>query len=312
VTILSESGGTSETCSVSGGTGTVGGSNVTSVVVNCSANKFTVGGTVTGLAAVGLVLQNDGGDNLTVSANGSFAFATPLSSGSAYSVTVLSDPASPSQNCVVTAGAGTVGSANVTTVVVTCTTDTCPAETISNCVVATTNSGSTDTGTCAAGYVGTCSYSCNLANWSQVTNTCVIPVCSTVAGPALTNNLGGWSNSGLAYHALAAGTLQSFVFNNQGLADTVQLLDVTTNTVVGTLATPAGNGTYTPTVNWPIVSGHSYQLTAAGANGGSNGKWQSFTTFPVTDTKISVDSTWGMGSAQPDYWFTFTNLVTCN
>jgi YVTN family beta-propeller protein len=54
----------------------------------------------------------------------------------------------------------------------TCSPNSCSAETDSNCVLALTTSGNTDTGTCAAGYTGACSYSCNLGTWSQVTNTC--------------------------------------------------------------------------------------------------------------------------------------------
>jgi hypothetical protein len=38
----------------------------------------TVGGTVSGLAGAGLVLQDDGGNNLTMLANGSFTFTTPV------------------------------------------------------------------------------------------------------------------------------------------------------------------------------------------------------------------------------------------
>jgi alpha-tubulin suppressor-like RCC1 family protein len=85
---------------------------------------FTVGGTVAGLAAGGsVVLQNNGGSNVTVSANGSFTFGTAISSGGAYAVTVLTQPASPAQTCTVTNGTGTV-SANVANVAVNCVTST--------------------------------------------------------------------------------------------------------------------------------------------------------------------------------------------
>jgi hypothetical protein len=312
VTVLTQPTSPWQTCAVTTGSGTVGSANVTNVTITCTTNTYTIGGTLSGLAATeSVVLRNNGANNLTVGANGAFTFTTAIPSGGAYAVTVLTNPASPSQNCVVTSGAGNVTNANITSVVVTCTTDTCPAETASNCVLGTTNSGSTDTGACAAGFAGSCSYSCNLGTWTQVTNTCVVATCSSVAGPAVTQNLGGWSNSGLAFHALQGGTLQSCVFNNQGLADTVTLFDATANATIGTLSTPAGNTAYNPTVNWPLVNGHSYQITAVGANGGSNGKWNNFTGFPVTDSVISVDATWGMGTNQSTWWFTFTNLVTC-
>ena len=67
-----------QTCAVSGGSGTVASANVTSVAVSCAnVATFTVGGTVSGLSGT-VVLQDNGGDNLSVTANGSFTFATPL------------------------------------------------------------------------------------------------------------------------------------------------------------------------------------------------------------------------------------------
>ncbi|WP_198084936.1 hypothetical protein [Variovorax sp. E3] len=56
------------------------------------APKFTIGGTVTGLAGSGLVLQNNAGDDLAVGADGSFSFATSLDDGADYGVTVKTQP----------------------------------------------------------------------------------------------------------------------------------------------------------------------------------------------------------------------------
>ena len=120
VTVKTQPSG--QTCAVSGGTGTVGSANVTSVGVTCTTTPpttYSVGGTVSGLTGTA-VLQDNGGDNLSVTANGSFAFATKLTSGSAYSVTVLTQPTG--QTCTVGGGTGTVGSANITSVAVTCAT----------------------------------------------------------------------------------------------------------------------------------------------------------------------------------------------
>jgi len=82
-----------------------------------TAGSYTVGGAVSGLSGT-VVLQDNGGDNLSVSANGSFTFATALAAGAAYSVTVKTNPSG--QACTVAGGSGTVGSANVTNVAVTC------------------------------------------------------------------------------------------------------------------------------------------------------------------------------------------------
>jgi hypothetical protein len=57
-------------------------------------SKYTVGGTVSGLAQGNSVtLQNNGGDTRTVSSNASFTFATAIAFGSAYSVSVSGQPA---------------------------------------------------------------------------------------------------------------------------------------------------------------------------------------------------------------------------
>ena len=109
-----------QTCSVSNGSGTIGSANVTNVAVTCTTTPtYSVGGSVSGLSGT-VVLQDNGGDDLSVSANGPFTFATKLASGAAYAVTVKTNPSG--QTCAVSNGSGTIGSANVTNVAVTCTT----------------------------------------------------------------------------------------------------------------------------------------------------------------------------------------------
>ena len=60
-----------------------------------TAPTYTVGGTVSGLVGIGLVLRDNGGDNLAVTANGAFSFATGLADGAAYAVTVSTQPSEP-------------------------------------------------------------------------------------------------------------------------------------------------------------------------------------------------------------------------
>jgi Galactose oxidase, central domain len=116
VTVLTQPSG--QTCSVSNGGGTIAGANITNVTVGCSDNSYNIGVTVSGLGASGLVLQDNAGDNLTISANGSVNFATPVPSGSPYAVTVLSNPTG--ETCTVTNGSGTVTSSNVSGIPVSC------------------------------------------------------------------------------------------------------------------------------------------------------------------------------------------------
>ena len=82
------------------------------------AGTFTVGGTISGLSASGLVLADNGGDNLSVPSGAtSFTFSTQLQSGASYNVTVATQPTGAS--CTVAAGSGTV-SGNVVSVSVAC------------------------------------------------------------------------------------------------------------------------------------------------------------------------------------------------
>jgi hypothetical protein len=124
VTVLTQPNNPPQTCIVTNGSGTVAAANVTDVEVTCTTTPtFTIGGTVSGLAGSSLVLQNDGGDDLTIGANGNFTFATPLIDGARYAVTVRTQPSNPAQTCIVANAAGNVAGANVDDIAVTCTTD---------------------------------------------------------------------------------------------------------------------------------------------------------------------------------------------
>jgi hypothetical protein len=111
-------------CHVAGGTGTVGNADVSTIVVNCNPNAYTIGGTVTNLNG-SVQLQDNGGDTITISANGSYAFPTPIAVNSGYNVTVLTQPAYPpaKQTCTVSNHMGTVTVTDITNVDVNCTTD---------------------------------------------------------------------------------------------------------------------------------------------------------------------------------------------
>lgn len=118
VTVKTQPSG--QRCSVLQGTGTAT-ANVSNVQVRCEnlpAATYTVGGAVTGLNGGTLVLQNNGGDALSITSNGGFTFATAVAGGAAYAVTVRTQPVG--QSCTVRNGAGTVAAANVGSVEVNC------------------------------------------------------------------------------------------------------------------------------------------------------------------------------------------------
>jgi len=83
-------------------------------------NVFSVSGTVSGLAGTGLVLQNNGEDDLAIDSDGSFTFANTLTNGSNYNVEVTEYPLDPLQSCWVANGNGTINGADVTDVTVEC------------------------------------------------------------------------------------------------------------------------------------------------------------------------------------------------
>lgn len=119
VTVGTQPTSPSQTCTVANGSESVTSANVANVAVTCVTNSYSVGGSVSGLVGSGLVLVN-GGATLNISANGTFAFSGKAASGSAYSITVSSQPSGPAEMCTVVNGSGTMGSADVKSVAVKC------------------------------------------------------------------------------------------------------------------------------------------------------------------------------------------------
>jgi hypothetical protein len=88
--------------------------------VASEADPVAIGGSVTGLKGSGLVLQNNGIDDLIIEVDGVFTFVTALTPGTSYNVTVATDPSNPAQTCTVDNGSGQVPTADVTDVAVSC------------------------------------------------------------------------------------------------------------------------------------------------------------------------------------------------
>jgi N-acetylneuraminic acid mutarotase len=251
VTVLSQPIG--QTCTVTGGSGTVTSTNVTGIPISCT-NSYTIGGTVSGLLSTGLVLQDNGADDLTVSATGSFTFATSIASGGAYTVTILTQPAG--QVCSVSNGSGTVGAANIINISVAC----------GN--VWTWVGGSTVTG--AAGIYGT----------QGVASTSNVP-------PARQGAISWVDLSGNAW--LFGGGGATGFLNDLWKVNTVQGAEwvsgsntVNANGVYGTLGTPlTGNvpGARSGAVSWIDSSGNLWLfggsgLDVSGGNGVLNDLWE--------------------------------------
>lgn len=92
-------------CQVSNG---VGSGPAFNLAINCTPRPATsvVGGVVGGLNGTLVLLNNANGETRTVTANGSYTFATSMAIGASYFVTVQAQPAG--QTCSVTNAAGAV------------------------------------------------------------------------------------------------------------------------------------------------------------------------------------------------------------
>ena len=190
-----------QTCSVANGSGTIGTANITNVAVTCTAaTTYSVGGTVSGLSGT-VVLQDNGGDNLSVGTSGAFTFATALATGSAYNVTVKTNPSG--QTCSVANGSGTVGTANITNVAVTCTTNSA--------------GNASDNFNRADGGLG--------SNWTTVAGTAAPAIVSNTlrAGTASKLNSAYWSASTFGNDQFAQASLPNSSGNQYGPGIAVRL-----------------------------------------------------------------------------------------
>ena len=112
-----------EVCTVANGSGTGVTADISTVRIVCSSLRYTIGGSVAGLAGGAQVTLDDNGANpVSVTANGSFVFRTPVAYGGSYAVTVGTQPTG--QVCTVSNATGAGVTASVSTVNIVCSTST--------------------------------------------------------------------------------------------------------------------------------------------------------------------------------------------
>jgi hypothetical protein len=98
-------------CGLDGGT-------IDGPIADAPPGYYTIGGSVTGLQAAGLMLLDNGGDALQIAGDGQFTFPTALIDGAMYTVTVGQQPTG--EVCNVSNAGGMIMSANITDVSVSC------------------------------------------------------------------------------------------------------------------------------------------------------------------------------------------------
>lgn len=85
--------------------------------VNTEGSTYSVGGSVSGINGV-ITLQVNGGNDFDISENGEYTISGEFTEGFYYSLTVLAQPQL--QECVISNGLGSVGSADVGNIVLSC------------------------------------------------------------------------------------------------------------------------------------------------------------------------------------------------
>jgi hypothetical protein len=121
ITVFNNPTTPSQTCTIKNNLGTLNGSSVMDVVIDCQINQFFVGGYVVGLIpGNNLILQNKGSDDLMVMTEGPFIFTTPLDDEQFYVVNIQSQPSNPIQTCEVINDTGSLAGDDVDNVFVDC------------------------------------------------------------------------------------------------------------------------------------------------------------------------------------------------
>jgi hypothetical protein len=91
------------------------------IIISSTAKSYSIAGSISGLIANGLVLQNNGTDDTTISNSAtSFSFANKIAQGGSYNVTVKTQPSG--QTCTVNNGNGTDVNKNIANINISCVT----------------------------------------------------------------------------------------------------------------------------------------------------------------------------------------------
>jgi hypothetical protein len=140
-----------------------------------------------------------------------------------------------------------------------------------------------------------------------------------IPGPVLNLDDGGWIYSGVGFTANVNSTLTSFTLQNQGAADTVDLVNPA-GTVLDSVAIPAGTPSDTVSVSWSLAAGMQYHLLQSTTSNAVFASWglaaPSDTQITMTDTGIfsyypnSSQFGYGAGAGYGTVWWSAFNNIT--
>lgn len=117
--ITATSSSDTQACAVSNGSGQIADADIDNIVVSC-VDTFGIGGKLSGYAGGHGPVQValNGGEPVSLTADGAFHFATRLASGTSYNAALVSVPET--LVCSLTNGSGLVASTDVTSITVAC------------------------------------------------------------------------------------------------------------------------------------------------------------------------------------------------
>ena len=121
-----------------------------------------------------------------------------------------------------------------------------------------------------------------------------------ISGPTIDTALYGRNISGLEFKALDESVLSSFVFQNQGKVDTIDLTD-SSGQILKSVNTD-GIASELVTVDWSLSAGHTYFLLQT-TNG--NGKYATFNKPLPSDSDLGIVSSGVFGD---DFFGAITNI----
>jgi len=120
VSVKAHPQGPNQNCTLTGPTGTVDSQDVLEIGVSCETLAYKVGVEVSGLMRSGLVLQNNGGDDLTIDTDGAYQFDQPVPDHATYDISVLKTPEDLLHRCDIGSSTGQIDGAAVTGIAVNC------------------------------------------------------------------------------------------------------------------------------------------------------------------------------------------------
>jgi hypothetical protein len=141
-----------------------------------------------------------------------------------------------------------------------------------------------------------------------------------IVGPTLTTPE-GYPITGIGFIANVDATLTSFTFENQGLADAVDLVDPLGN-ILDSVSIPAATPSDTVAVSWFLAAGDQYYLLQTTTDNGLYTPWAqaapSDAEITMTDTgdfsTSPVSADFAVGGGGPNsgtlYWADFNSITT--